>query len=203
MHRFIIAALFLFCAPIFVSADGAKTTNSVSEIFNGLYGQKGWRCDANQVGNDGGAIAVQNGFFHLIESRCQSVDAHPILNGMATEFELVCLGEGAIYGRDAVVVKISTGMILALDGAATFWQECAPGTGMIDPFWGQSDMDIVDGPDDELQAVFHVSGAICRGVLDGPDSLITDACDLQKMAFTYLAKNGFLWNKSEQAFVRK
>lgn len=77
-------------------------------------GGEGWDCKS--IGQDGGALAIANGAFLGVESRCsmQNPTALRDLDGML--FDMVCMGEGEAWTRRVIVMSTPNGIAMIENG---------------------------------------------------------------------------------------
>ncbi|AXI48632.1 hypothetical protein C1J03_23105 [Sulfitobacter sp. SK012] len=72
--------------------------------------------DCTTIGQDGGAIAIANGAFFGVESRCALQNETAVRDMDATLFDLVCSGEGEAWQRRVMVMKTQSGIAMIENG---------------------------------------------------------------------------------------
>lgn len=122
----LIAALSLFItAPLH------------AQSIDGLYQPSGseWSCSPDQIGMDGGALAIQNGVFEGVENRCELTNPQP--DGRGTIFSAVCSAEGSTYEQQMTITPTANGVSIQRDGFTSYWKRCAQpqttSTGSVPP----------------------------------------------------------------------
>lgn len=90
--------------------------------YDGTYGLEGWNCE--QVGMDGGALAIRNGVFYGVESRCDLTNPVDVRGMNATLYDADCTGEGDVYSYRMMVMKTQQGITIVNDGWATPLKAC-------------------------------------------------------------------------------
>ncbi|SPF79258.1 hypothetical protein ALP8811_03197 [Aliiroseovarius pelagivivens] len=90
--------------------------------FDGTYGLEGWSC--GEVGMDGGALAIRDGIFYGVESRCDLTNPVDIRGMNATLYDAECAGEGEVYGYRMMVMKTQEGINIINDGWVTQLRSC-------------------------------------------------------------------------------
>ena len=79
----------------------------------GVSGE-GWDC--KNIGIDGGALAIANGAFFGVESRCSLANATAIRDMDATLFDMVCMGEGETWTRRVMLMSTQNGIAIIENG---------------------------------------------------------------------------------------
>ncbi len=102
-----------------VVSGGAYAQN-----IDGLYqpSAANWSCSPDQVGLDGGALAIQNGIFEGVENRCDLTN--PQSSGRGTEFTAVCSAEGTTYEQQMTITPTANGVSIQRDGFTSYWKRC-------------------------------------------------------------------------------
>jgi hypothetical protein len=109
-----ILAIALACA--------ATTANAQS--IDGLYQPAGtsWSCSADQIGVDGGALAIRNGAFDGVENSCTLTGPVPVESG--TRFTAVCSAEGSTYSESMTITPTADGVKIDRNGLTDYWSRC-------------------------------------------------------------------------------
>lgn len=95
--------------------------------FDGLYRPdqpwaEGWDC--RSIGQDGGALAVQDGVFHGVENACQLTNPVEV-NGMsAVLYDAECNGEGESYSKRMMLMRVPEGLAVIEDGFVNLLRAC-------------------------------------------------------------------------------
>ena len=107
-------ALALACVTIVANA----------QTIDGLYQPTGssWTCSPDQIGMDGGALAIRNGVFDGVENRCNLTD--PIATDGGTRFTAICSAEGSTYSELMTITPTSTGVSIERNGFTSSWSRC-------------------------------------------------------------------------------
>lgn len=105
---------------------GFAGTTSAQGI-DGLYQPLGadWTCSPDQVGMDGGALAIQDGVFEGVENRCDLTD--PQFAGRGTTFTAICSAEGSIYQQQVTITPTANGVSIQRDEFTFYWRRCESG----------------------------------------------------------------------------
>jgi hypothetical protein len=93
--------------------------------IEGLYypaGQQGWSCRRDQVGWDGGALAILDGVQYGAETSCRLENPRP--DGAGTAFDKVCSGEGMEWRETMTVTPTSAGIALTDEYGVSHWWRC-------------------------------------------------------------------------------
>lgn len=109
-----------------------------AQDYDGLYRPdatfaENWSCDAADLGQDGGAVAITGGKVIGVESECilsnpRAVEGDPD----ATRFDQTCNGEGESWTAEVVISKTRAGVSLEVDGAEPFqWLPCDSTSGAV------------------------------------------------------------------------
>ncbi|MEH6521565.1 tetratricopeptide repeat protein [Sulfitobacter sp.] len=110
----LVAAVLVLCS-----------TNTVyAQNIDGIYQPKGsvWSCSPDQIGMDGGALAIQNGVLDGVENRCDLTA--PVSVGNGTKFTAVCAAEGSTYSEPVTISPTSDGVKIEQEGSTIFWSRC-------------------------------------------------------------------------------
>ena len=108
-----------------ISLIASFTSNVVSaQGIDGLYQPTGftWSCSPDQVGVDGGALAIRDGVLDGVENRCSLTKPTPMANGI--QFTAICSAEGNTYSEPITITPTSTGISIERDGFASSWSRC-------------------------------------------------------------------------------
>jgi len=97
---------------------------SSAEAIDGLYQPSGanWSCSPDQVGVDGGAMAIQDGVFEGVENRCNLTN--PQSDGRGTTFAAICSAEGITYQQQMTITPTANGVSIQRDGFTSYWRRC-------------------------------------------------------------------------------
>lgn len=122
MNRLICAALAL--APLTLPVSAAKLP-----AFDGLYRPAeypGWSCSADQVGMDGGALAIRDGALWGVESRCDLTDPVEVRDMPGARlFTAQCAGEGETYSYRVMLMQGPDGVLYVIQsGWVSTWVPC-------------------------------------------------------------------------------
>ncbi|MDA9207354.1 hypothetical protein N9O61_00570 [Octadecabacter sp.] len=103
-------------------ACAATTANAQS--IDGLYQPAGssWSCSPEQVGVDGGVLAIRNGVFDGVENRCELTAPVPSEGG--TRFTAVCSAEGSTYSEPMTITPTDDGVQIDRNGLTANWSLC-------------------------------------------------------------------------------
>jgi len=95
-----------------------------AQAIDGLYQPVGasWSCSPEQVGIDGGALAIQNGVFDGVENRCELTA--PVPAGDGTRYEAVCSAEGSTYSKPMTITPTANGVQIEREGSKVYWSRC-------------------------------------------------------------------------------
>jgi hypothetical protein len=99
--------------------------SQVSDGIDGLYypaGQQGWSCRRDQVGWDGGALAILDGVQYGAETACRLENPRP--DGAGTAFDKFCSGEGSEWRGQMTVTPTSAGIALSDHFGVSHWWRC-------------------------------------------------------------------------------
>ena len=108
-----------------------------AQSIDGLYQPSGadWSCAPDQIGVEGGALAIQNGIFEGVENRCELTN--PQSDGRGTSFTAVCSAEGSTYQEQMTIAPTANGVSIQRDGFTSYWRRCAQpqttSTGSVPP----------------------------------------------------------------------
>jgi len=109
-------------------ALAATNLAAQSNSFDGLYKPRGadyanWDC--RTVGQDSGAIEIQNYEIWGVESLCRLNNPIPV-NGMsAVLFDAECAGEGYEWTERVMLMSADFGVYHITDSFVAEWQNCA------------------------------------------------------------------------------
>lgn len=104
MGRFVLSlALSLVAAPL------------AADQYDGIYRPdqpwaESWNC--SDVGSDGGAMAVQDGWFYGVESACKLTNPVNVRDLPATLFDAECSAEGETYTQRVMLMSTARGVVL-------------------------------------------------------------------------------------------
>lgn len=96
-----------------------------AQNIDGLYQPSGadWTCSPDQIGMDGGALAIQNEVFRGVENRCDLTNPQP--DGSGTAFTAICSAEGSTYQQQMTITPTANGISIQRDGFTSYWKSCA------------------------------------------------------------------------------
>lgn len=99
-------------------------TPAAAQAIDGIFQPSGmsWSCDPDQIGMDGGAVAIQNGVIDGVENRCNLTQAQP--SGTGTRFVAVCSAEGTDYSEPVTIFPTSDGVRIERNGSTANWTRC-------------------------------------------------------------------------------
>jgi hypothetical protein len=105
-------------------ALACAATTAHAQSIDGLYQPAGssWSCSADQIGADGGALAIRNGVFDGVENRCTLTA--PVIAGIGTRFTAVCSAEGSTYSEPMTITPTDDGVQIDRNGATANWIRC-------------------------------------------------------------------------------
>lgn len=101
---------------------GASSLSAQS--IDGIYQPSGgrWSCSPDQIGMDGGALAIQNGVFQGVENRCDLTSPTKVDNGL--RYTAVCSAEGSTYSEPITITPTSNGVKIDRNGYTFYWSRC-------------------------------------------------------------------------------
>lgn len=92
--------------------------------FDGVYRQ-GLGADCAAVGQDGGALQIEDGVFTGVESQCRMTDPVEVRGMEAVLYDMACSGEGSAWSARAMFMRAADGgLILVWDGFAFKYDRC-------------------------------------------------------------------------------
>ena len=112
-HLFVIVAFSLIAS-----------VHAQAQSIDGLYQPSGadWSCSPEQVGIDGGALAIRNGIFDGVENRCDLTNPRP--DGRGTAFTASCSAEGSSYQEQMIITPTANGVSIQRGGFRSYWRRC-------------------------------------------------------------------------------
>lgn len=90
--------------------------------FDGTYQFEGWSC-AN-IGEDGGALAIQDNMFFGVENTCELTNPTPVRDMDAILYDAKCAGEGETYSQRLMIMRTSDGVAIIQDGWVSDVKSC-------------------------------------------------------------------------------
>jgi hypothetical protein len=131
MNKFVVATLLTIISGTHV---GAQTMYELMGRFEGLYfpasaSPSAWSCRPDQVGMDGGALAIGSGYLDGLENRCELTNPQPISNGTSVRFTAICSAEGETYSEPVIIAKTASGVTIERDGRSVAWTACPVASG--------------------------------------------------------------------------
>lgn len=102
-----------------------SATSLAAGPFDGIYrpdGSATWDCTS--IGQDGGALAVQDDVYYGVESACQLTNPVAV-NGMsAVLYDGECNGEGESYSKRIMLMRVPEGLAVIQDGYVNLLRSC-------------------------------------------------------------------------------
>ena len=96
--------------------------------FDGLYaperGFESWRCTAEYLGGDGGAVGVVDGFLEGVESSCKLTKPTKVRGMDAVLYDAICSSEGEQYSYRVMLMRRDNGIYVVQNGYASEWRSC-------------------------------------------------------------------------------
>jgi len=113
---------FAYAAAIFTISPANATP------FDGLYSQAGtsWTCNPNDVGMDGGALAISDDSLIGLESTCQLTNPTDIRGMAAILYDAQCSAEGEQYSYRVMLMTHDDGIFVITDAYVSDWKSCTP-----------------------------------------------------------------------------
>ncbi|MFG5384143.1 hypothetical protein [Yoonia sp. R2-816] len=104
-------------------------TSASADQFDGLYRPAGaayenWSCEPRDIGMDGGALSIGDGYLDGVENRCELRNPRVSASGTATKFTAVCSAEGSEYREDVVIARTSNGVSITRNDNRVEWTRC-------------------------------------------------------------------------------
>lgn len=98
--------------------------NLEAQNIDGLYHPVGtsWSCSADQIGMEGGALAILDGVFEGVENRCDLTSPVALENG--TRFTAVCSAEGETYQEPITITPTANGVRIQRELGTAYWKRC-------------------------------------------------------------------------------
>lgn len=102
----------------------SSATGSGAQTIDGIFQPAGanWSCSPDQIGIEGGALAIQGGVFNGVENRCDLTS--PIALDEGTRFNAVCSAEGSTYREQITITPTATGVRITRPGGTAMWNRC-------------------------------------------------------------------------------
>jgi len=105
------------------------STSANATPFAGIYRPDypeftNWSCRADQVGMDGGAVAILNNQILGVENTCDMDNPRPLTDQKGMAYTLTCAGEGETYRETAEITRTPTGIRINRSGGASDWIKC-------------------------------------------------------------------------------
>lgn len=109
-----VLAVWAFCGSV------------AAQSIDGLYRPAGanWSCSPNQIGVDGGALAIQGDTFSGVENRCDLTS--PVRIGDGTRYVAICAAEGTTYREQMTITPTVDGVRITRAGGTAMWDRCEP-----------------------------------------------------------------------------
>ncbi|SOC19750.1 hypothetical protein SAMN05877809_1113 [Rhodobacter sp. JA431] len=94
--------------------------------FDGVYHPAGetWDCRSDQIGGDGGAVAILGEWLEGVESRCQLTQPTPVRDMKAVLYDAVCSELGETTTHRLMILSHDRGVYLIRDGYVSDWRFC-------------------------------------------------------------------------------
>lgn len=115
---------YAFTYRVMAVALACVATSTAAQSIDGLYQPAGsaWSCSPDQIGVDGGALAIRNGAFDGVENRC-ALNA-PVPTGGGTRFTAECSAEGSTYSEPVTITPTADGVKIDRNGSTAYWSRC-------------------------------------------------------------------------------
>jgi hypothetical protein len=110
---------WMYAVVMVMLANVAHTTP-----FDGLYGFDGWSCKSEELGMDGGALGVVDGYLHGLENTCELTNPTNVRGMDAILYDAVCSGEGMQSTERMMLMRYDGGIYLIRNGSAAEWRSC-------------------------------------------------------------------------------
>ncbi|MEM9432836.1 MAG: hypothetical protein AAGA12_02850 [Pseudomonadota bacterium] len=114
-----------FCKAVLAVCTTTALAGPVfAQSIDGLYQPSGtdWSCSPNQIGMEGGALAIQYGVFEGVENRCELTNPQPY--GRGTSFTAVCSAEGSTHQEQMTITPTANGVSIQRDSFTSYWRRC-------------------------------------------------------------------------------
>jgi hypothetical protein len=117
---------------ILVLMAGAAIAGPYDGIFRPAgAGFSNWSCKARDVGMDGGALAIRDGYFEGVESKCALTDPRPVSGEEMTTYTVLCSAEGEEYSYNMAIGRTGNGVRIEQESGGMDLVYC-PGSGPQD-----------------------------------------------------------------------
>jgi len=96
--------------------------------YDGIYRPQGnwaqgWDCE--NIGMDGGAIAIRDGRLEGVESLCSLDNPTPVRGLQATLYDAECAAEGDLYSYRIMIMRTANGIAtVQLGGVVSHFEYC-------------------------------------------------------------------------------
>jgi len=105
-----------------------STSIAYATPFDGLYAPansfESWSCKASELGGDGGAVGVENGYLRGVENACELTKPTDIRGMAAILYDAICSGEGEQYTQRVMLMRHDSGIYVIQDGYSAEWRSC-------------------------------------------------------------------------------
>lgn len=82
-----------------------------------------WSCRVEDIGQEGGALAIRDGFFEGVENSCELTNPSPVDRG-GVHFDAVCSAEGTEYTEEITLSETNNGIRLIRNDRTNYWSRC-------------------------------------------------------------------------------
>ncbi|MGR3636895.1 MAG: hypothetical protein ACU0BK_13370 [Shimia sp.] len=106
---------------------GLSPALSNASPYDGVFspaGEGNWSCDPEQIGMDGGALAVMQGQMRGVENSCNLTNPTSVRGMNAMLFDAQCSSEGETYSYRVMLMSHANGIYVIQDGYAAEWRYC-------------------------------------------------------------------------------
>lgn len=96
--------------------------------YDGLYRPdfdwaQGWDCQ--NIGSDGGALAIRDDTFFGVESACRLTNPVQVRDLPATLYDAQCSAEGETYNERIMLMTVAEGVAVSRIGGVSILRSCA------------------------------------------------------------------------------
>lgn len=111
--------------PATAAAIAVTMPVAAQTAFDGVYRQ-GLGADCAAIGQDGGALQIEDGVFTGVESQCRMTNPVDVRGMEAVLYDMACSGEGSAWSARAMfMLAADGGLILVWDGFAFKYDRCS------------------------------------------------------------------------------
>ncbi|MCP4820865.1 MAG: hypothetical protein GY883_16875 [Shimia sp.] len=119
--------MFLFRPLAYAVCAALLPTITQATPFDGIYKPAGtdyWSCDAERIGEDRHAVAIQGDKLFGVENTCTLSKATPVREMNAELYDAKCNAEGTTYAYRVMLMGHANGVYVIEDGFASEWIAC-------------------------------------------------------------------------------